>query len=52
MSAWESAFASTSEGGPAEEGQEPDESSSDSQGSDERDKREEPSLRELFWGEE
>jgi DivIVA domain-containing protein len=51
VSAWESAFASTSEGGTAEE-EEPDESSADSQGSDERDKREEPSLRELFWGEE
>jgi DivIVA domain-containing protein len=52
VSAWESAFASTSEGGPAEEEQEPDEPSAGSEGSDERDKREEPSLRELFWGEE
>jgi DivIVA domain-containing protein len=49
VSAWESAFASSSEGGGSEEG-EPDETPGDSEGSS--DKREEPSLRELFWGEE
>jgi DivIVA domain-containing protein len=52
VSAWESAFASTSEGGTGEEEQEPDEPSPGSGGPDKRDKREEPSLRELFWGEE
>jgi cell division initiation protein len=50
VSAWESAFASSSEGGASEEGQEADETPADSEGSP--DKQEEPSLRELFWGEE
>jgi DivIVA domain-containing protein len=52
VSAWESAFASGSEGGASEEGREPDEAPGDSEGSGEHDKKEEPSLRELFWGEE